>query len=337
MTINFDRTLAVSMMMAAFTGIAWYIGVEINISLFLVFKRRGRGLYFWSCALGSWGVALQPLFIILANFRVWEEDQMVPGIVLIYLTWIMMVVPQSWVLYSRLHLIMANGRTLSVIRWILIFNSIMLTIPTMVIGTIAVSVRLQDTTPTTSFSPNTAKQTTTTKTKLPAVNLAWGRAEVAVFFIQETALSILYIIKIKEYLRERSQLSELMASTAIRNPDDVDQDPSVLRQLVYANLFIIALDIALMVIYGLGMFHLQGALKPCVYGIKLKVEFVILNRLRDGVRRMATGRVWLGSGPDSEMANWTGSGTTNGTDTGNGIQGNATMSRSRWHGSFYAP
>ncbi|KAL2793074.1 hypothetical protein BJX66DRAFT_339133 [Aspergillus keveii] len=281
MTITFDRTLCVFMMMAAFTGIAWYIGVEINISLFLVFKRQGRGLYFWSCALVSWGVALH------ANFNVWNKDQLVPSIILIYLTWIMMVVPQSWVLYSRLHLIMSNDRLLG--------------------------------------------QTTSIKPHLPAINLAWGRAELAVFFIQETALSVLYIYKIKQYICERAQLHQLIATT--RNHQDADQDPSVLRQLVYANAFIIGLDVVLLVIHCLGMFHLQGTLKPCVYGIKLKVEFVILNRLRDGVRRLASGRVWLGSGPDTELANGNEAGTGAVTCT----RGSETMTSSGWYGSFYVP
>lgn len=95
--------LPMSMTMAAFAGISWYIGAEINTSLFLLFKRRW-GLYFWSCALCSWGVILQPLFIILADFGVWTDLR--GSITMIYLTWFIMVVPQSWVLYSRLNLLM---------------------------------------------------------------------------------------------------------------------------------------------------------------------------------------------------------------------------------------
>jgi hypothetical protein len=168
---------------------------------------------------------------------------------------------------------------------------------------------------------------------LPGINLAWDRAQLAVFFVQETALSILYIFKIKEYLCERAQLHHLIATTNTRNHEDAERDLSVLRQLMYANLFIIALDIALLVIQCLGMFYLQGALKPCIYGIKLKVEFVILNRLRDGVRRLASGRVWLGSGPETETANGNGAGTETGTCT----RGSETMTSSGWYGSFYVP
>lgn len=134
---DIKQDLPMAMMIAAFTGISWYIGVEINTSLFLLFKRR-RGLYFWSCALSSWGVILQPLFIILADFGVWKDA--IPSIIMIYLTWLIMVVPQSWVLYSRLHLLMRTASVMRAIKFILIFNSVVFSVPTMVIGTIAVSI-----------------------------------------------------------------------------------------------------------------------------------------------------------------------------------------------------
>lgn len=124
------------MAMAGLAAISWYIGIEINISLFLLLKRR-HGLYFWSCALASWGVILQPLFMILADFDVWKDP--VPSLVMIYITWFIMVVPQSWVLYSRLHLLMRDTKTLQIIKYVLIFNSVVFSIPTMIIGTLAVS------------------------------------------------------------------------------------------------------------------------------------------------------------------------------------------------------
>lgn len=129
--------LPMSMTMAAFCGISWFVGAEINTSLFMRFKRR-RGLYFWSCALGSWGVILQPLFIILADFGVWRH--LVGSITMIYLTWLIMVVPQSWVLYSRLHLIMHEETALRWIKIVLLFNSVVFSVPTIVIGIFAVSV-----------------------------------------------------------------------------------------------------------------------------------------------------------------------------------------------------
>lgn len=128
--------LPMSMTMAAFAGVSWYIGLEINISLFLMFKRR-TGLYFWSCALVSWGIILQTLFIILADFQIWTN--FVGAVTMIYLSWFIMVIPQSWVLYSRLHLVVHNQKLLRYVRWILIFNSVVFSVPTIVIGIIAVS------------------------------------------------------------------------------------------------------------------------------------------------------------------------------------------------------
>jgi len=60
---DLKNDLPVAMTMAAFMGIAWYISVELNIRLFLTFLRK-RGLYFWSCCIGSWGVLTQPLFMV---------------------------------------------------------------------------------------------------------------------------------------------------------------------------------------------------------------------------------------------------------------------------------
>ncbi len=133
---DIQKDLPMAMAMAGLAAVSWYIGIEINISLFLLFKRR-HGLYFWSCAIASWGVILQPLFMLLADFDVWKD--LIPSLVMIYLTWFIMVVPQSWVLYSRLHLLMRTTQTLQRIKWVLIFNSIVFSIPTMIIGTLAVS------------------------------------------------------------------------------------------------------------------------------------------------------------------------------------------------------
>ena len=108
------KDLPVAMTVAAFVGISWYICVELNIRLFFTFKRR-HGLYFWSCLLCSWGVLIQPMAMILTDFAVWKDK--VIAMVVIYLSWFIMVVPQSFVLYSRLDLVMSNSLHL---RWVLI-------------------------------------------------------------------------------------------------------------------------------------------------------------------------------------------------------------------------
>ncbi|KAM0815684.1 putative Integral membrane protein [Seiridium cardinale] len=276
-----NQSLPMSMTMAAFAGISWYIGIEINISLFLLFKRR-RGLYFWSCALSSWGVVLQPLFIILADFGVWKD--LIPSITMIYLTCLIMVVPQGWVLYSRLHLLMHKAEILRGIKFVLIFNSIVFSGPTMVIGVLA--------------------QTTTFNPSLISVNRVWDRLQLVVFLAQETTLGILYIYQTHKYLRDCSPLIERSVPSTVQEGlrCQTKEQKSVLNHLVYTNLLVIALDVTLLGIQCANFFYLQGAFKPCVYGIKLKVEFVILNRLVNSVQRRANGELRVTSGYEIRTA-----------------------------------
>jgi hypothetical protein len=262
--------LPMSMTLAAFTGISWCIGIEINISLFVMFRRQ-RGLYFWSCALCSWGVILQPLFIILADYRIWSS--LLGSIVMIYLTWFIMVVPQSWVLYSRLHLIVQNQTLLRWIMIVLIFNSAVFSVPTMVIGTVA--------------------QATAINPALRDKNIIWDRVQLTVFFVQETVLSLLYILETRKHLQLSSFLNTSSGGANTASPVKAGQKSKnrVLWNLINANLLVIALDIALLGIQygGDHLFYLQGAFKPCVYGIKLKVEFLVLNQLIDSLRSRTAG------------------------------------------------
>ncbi|KAG7291337.1 hypothetical protein NEMBOFW57_001352 [Staphylotrichum longicolle] len=262
---DLKKDLRMSMIIAAFTGISWFIGAEINTSLFLLFKRR-RGLYFWSAALSSWGVVLQPLFIILADFGIWTDLK--GSITMIYLTWLIMVIPQSWLLYSRLHLIASHGTMLRWIKFGLVFTSIVFSVPTIIMGTIAQA---------TDISPG-----------LFQINMTWDRVQLTVYFAQETALSMLYIWQARKYLRSSSLLSQPHLDSTSANSNTPTRAGSetkqVLSHLVFANLLVIALDIALLGVQYAGLFYLQGAFKPCVYGVKLKVEFAILNRLVETVR-----------------------------------------------------
>ncbi|ETS85560.1 hypothetical protein PFICI_03585 [Pestalotiopsis fici W106-1] len=274
--INVD--LQTSMTMAAFIGISWYIGIEVNLSLLLLFKRR-RGLYFWSCALTSWGVILQPIFIILADYGIWRDP--IPSITMIYLTWLIMVVPQGWVLYSRLHLLLREAKVLRAIRLVLIFNSVAFSIPTIVIGILA--------------------QSTTVNESLVSFNIVWDRVQLVVFFVQETALSILYIYQTRKYLHDAAPLLERSWSVPSRGTQETqnNEQKSLLRQLIWTNILIIALDISLLGIQCADLFYVQGAFKPCVYGIKLKAEFVILNRLINNVQRRANGGSYMRTGSES--------------------------------------
>ncbi|APA09612.1 hypothetical protein sscle_05g043820 [Sclerotinia sclerotiorum 1980 UF-70] len=175
---------------------------------------------------------------------------------MIYLTWFLMVVPQSWVLYSRLHLIVQRHKLLRGIWLILIFNSVVFSVPTIIIGTIA--------------------QATTINPSLKSFNLIWDRIQLTVYFVQETMLSILYIYETRKYLSAKSFLHQRRTASSSTHRDT---NNSVFLHLIYMNLMVIILDIVLLGIQYAGLFYLQGAFKPCVYGVKLKVEFLVLNSL----------------------------------------------------------
>jgi hypothetical protein len=123
--------------------------------------------------------------------------------------------------------------------------------------------------------------------------------QLTVFFVQETALSLLYIWQARKYLRNSALLSQpyrespTAGSATLPVRAGSEDTKRVLLHLVFANTMVIALDVALLGVQYADLFYLQGAFKPCVYGVKLKVEFAILNRLVEIVRTRGRGGVGL--------------------------------------------
>lgn len=64
-----------------------------------------------------------------------------------------------------------------------------------------------------------------------------------------------------------------------------DHSREVFRHLIYVNVLVIFLDCSLLALSYADFFYVQSAYKPCVYGVKLRVEFAILNRLIASVQR----------------------------------------------------
>ena len=105
--------------------------------------------------------------------------------------------------------------------------------------------------------------------KLTKPNLAWDKVQLAVFFAQETFLSLLYIRETQLHLKKIAPMHG--------NKETLQR---VLHHLILINIFIICLDISLIGVCYSSLFYVQGHYKPCVYGIKLRMEFTILNDLR---------------------------------------------------------
>lgn len=108
--------------------------------------------------------------------------------------------------------------------------------------------------------------------KLGRANLIWDRVQLAVFFVQETLIGLLYIRETAAHLKNMTLLGSDRQRTR-RN----------LRHLIQVNIFIIVLDCSLIGLCYAGFFFLQGYYKVAVYAVKLRSEFTILNQLRSSL------------------------------------------------------
>ena len=102
--------------------------------------------------------------------------------------------------------------------------------------------------------------------------LIWDKIQLTAFFAQETFLSLLYIFESRKRLRNSSMLHQDKNSR------------EVFKHLIYVNALVIFLDCSLLALSYANFFYVQSAYKPCVYGVKLRVEFAILNRLISSVQ-----------------------------------------------------
>jgi len=164
----------------------------------------------------------------------------------------MMVIPQSVVLYSRLHLVIANPNHHRYVLYMIIFTTLCISLPTMGLGIAAQG----------SGIP-----------RLMNANKVWDKIQVSIFFVQETIISIMYIFETQRVLNNRATLGQ---------NDSVTR--TVMHHLIWTNILVVCLDITLLGLSYSTYFYVQSAYKPCVYGVKLRVEFSILNRLVQTIR-----------------------------------------------------
>jgi hypothetical protein len=104
-----------------------------------------------------------------------------------------------------------------------------------------------------------------------SLNTLFGKVEiteVTVFFIQETIISGVYLFQVRRMFKP----SEAFQRRRTRQ---------VLKNLIYANIFIIFLDVVHLCAEYSGIWMFQHTYKALLYSVKLKIEFVILNQLVD--------------------------------------------------------
>lgn len=233
------RNIPKHMAIAAFTGIAWYNVVELNISVYMIFRRKS-GLYFWSLFLSTQGVLLHSLAFILKLYGVVRVYQVT--ITMVTVGWYLMVTGQSLVLYSRLHLVVSETWVIRGVLFMIIWNAVTLHIPTTVL----------------TYGTNSPEY--------DDFNQGYRiieKIQMTLFCVQELIISGLYIWATLRFLR----------------PFYRRQIRSVMLQLFWINVAIIIMDLAMLVVEYLGYYSLEVAMKGAIYSVKLKIEFAVLNQL----------------------------------------------------------
>ncbi|KAN0067806.1 hypothetical protein V8E54_014053 [Elaphomyces granulatus] len=239
-------SLAIAMTIAGFFAISCYNVVEINISIFNMFKRR-RGLYFWSMLVASWGIAVHAIAVFLRYFALAPDFLMCVQTII---GWYAMVTGQSVVLYSRLHLVVSDTRH---IRWVLamiITNFFILHVPVTILF----------------LASNLDPQH-----YLNAFNI-YERIQLVGFTLQECIISSMYIYE---------TIHAIKPLLAVRGPEE----RKVIHYVIIVNVLAVLLDISLCTTEFTGHFDIQTTYKPVVYSIKLKMEFHVLNWLLAIIQR----------------------------------------------------
>ncbi|RAH57921.1 integral membrane protein [Aspergillus piperis CBS 112811] len=232
----------------AFAAIACYNAIELIILCLSTFKRRGS-VYFWSLLVASLSIVPQCVGYIL----LFSRPQISPygSVTLIMIGWCGMITGHSLVLWSRLHLVLQDPTILRYLLRLIILDDILLQIPITVLlyGTVSTHWRLFN----------------------DGYNIM-ERIQLVGFCLQEGLLSGLYVWEAAKLLRLRPE----------------DRHRRILAQLIGINILVLILDIAVVGIQYAGYYALQVMFKPVAYSIKLKLEYAILGRLVNVVKKVNT-------------------------------------------------
>ena len=241
-------------LLAAGSAIAWFCCIELTIVLFYTFRRRS-GLYFWSLLISAWGCTFHALGFVLKYLTYAPSGAFLPfieigtavvqsGRMLLRRTtgWVSMVTGQSFVLYSRLHLVVRKRLTLRLVLSMIIWHAITLHTPTIVL-TIG------------SNGSNGSHWA-------PAYNIM-ERIQLTLFCIQESIISTIYIVYTVKLLG-----SIYHSRTRV-----------VMYQLILINSICLGMDVVLICLEYTNNYVGETSMKPMLYAIKLKLELAVLNQL----------------------------------------------------------
>ncbi|KAH8670705.1 hypothetical protein BGZ61DRAFT_362773 [Ilyonectria robusta] len=238
-----------ALLMAGLFAVAFYNTLEIFFLIFSTFKRR-NGRYFWSMIAAATGIPAHAIAFLLRYYRVASSVAMGAFSIL---GWCLMVTGQSLVLWSRLHLVVDNPVKIRLVLAMIILNAVALHIPETVIF-----ILLQ----------------TNPGSYLHAFRI-YERVEIVIFSMQEAIISGLFL-----WEGYRSFRPVIVLRGA--------EGRKIVAQLSALFLVNVLLDSVLVILEYTNNFELETACKPFIYSVKLKVEFILLNRLLVFTQRSPT-------------------------------------------------
>ena len=236
----------------SFVSISLYNVLELNFLLLITFKHH-NGLYFWSFFVSTWGTAIYAIGFLLRDFNLSSKLSYL-FMTLIVVGWVAMVTGQSLVLFSRLHLIVRQHLVLRCVLAMIIVDAIILHIPTIVLF----------------YSTNSSEFP-----RFSTVYAIYERIQVTLFFVQETIISGIYMYATWQMIYSDGSFNAVHGEVGRR----------LLQHLIYVNVIVILLGIAVVVMAFAGRYASQTAARGFIYSVKLKVEFDILTRLVGLARR----------------------------------------------------
>ncbi|ENH73689.1 hypothetical protein FOC1_g10000526 [Fusarium oxysporum f. sp. cubense race 1] len=236
---------AQSIMVITTVALALYNACQLSALIFTTFKHYS-GLYFWSLLISTLGIIPYTLGWLLDLFDLIPSAA---GMAICTVGWILLISGQSFVLYSRLHLVLNNVNIHRAVLWMIIVNGLVwhTTVPVLLF--------------------TSGSRWSTTRTHNTPLFTAMEKTQMTFFCLQEFIISGLYLW---------STIDILQSSFGSRR--------KILWHLLSTNLLIVAMDVALLVFIYMDHYTLEQGVKLVTYSLKLKVEFAVLGKLVEFVQ-----------------------------------------------------
>ncbi|KAL3468869.1 hypothetical protein BJX99DRAFT_268960 [Aspergillus californicus] len=229
--------------LATLLSLALYNALELIILACTTFHKH-RSLYFWSMLItATLGILPQGIGLMIKYF---DLAAILIPVTLSTVGWCIMVTGHSFVLYSRLHLVLYNRLVLRFVFYMILADAVILQIPQIILSYGAIYI----------------------KGSFPHVFNIWEKVQITGFFIQEVIISSIFIVQAARLLR-------LDATVPIR----CQQKNFIIYQLLFINMLIILLDITQLTLEYNNFFMFQTAVKTFLYSVKLKLEMAVLSKL----------------------------------------------------------